>query len=134
MRYAGLDLYPSVLLYRHIMERVDSVVTLSRLDVRTLAVGTSVRLYTRRNSRVVAVGIVVHSSARRPGLSKWENAFFLVRHEATDIRMLVKLNIIHVPGVMASYLGEVGKEAQAQNILGVGTEVLGDAVSSYFVW
>lgn len=111
------------------MERADPIVTARRPDVRTLAAGTPVRLYTRSNSRVVAVGTVVDYSARSPGRSKWGETLFSVGHGATAERMVVKLANIHVPGAMASYPDEEGKDAQTLEALGTGTEVLWDAVS-----
>lgn len=127
--YAALDSYSSVLLFRYIMERADPIFTARRPNVETLEVGTSVRLYTKTNSRVVAVGTLLDY----PGGNTWGKTGLAIGHGSGAGRMVLKLDKMFVPGALAIHPNENGGVPQALDDLRVGGIVLWEAVSSALV-
>lgn len=58
MKYAGLDAFAGVLLFRYAMEIMDPVLQIDPPNSADLLAGTAVRLCARTGTRCVAEGIV----------------------------------------------------------------------------
>ncbi|CAN0559962.1 unnamed protein product, partial [Laminaria digitata] len=124
--YAGLDSYVSVLVYRYIIERADPIFFTPVPDAASLAAGTTVRLYTRTNTRCVAEGAVVNFPE-----STWgHTGLWIGRRRLTD-RLVVNLAVIRIPGALALYGDKDGGTARALESTGVQAMVLWDTVSHW---
>ena len=119
--YAGLDALASALLYPAIMERADPVFTCTHPAVQELQPGTSLRLYTRTNTRFVAEGILEsHGSG-----DKWGGTSIVIR----EGRVVMRLTDIHVAAARMLYPNEQGVESTSLKDARIGELVLWDVVS-----
>lgn len=119
--YAGLDAYASALLYPAIMEHADPVLTRTHPAVQELQPGTSLRLYTRTNSRFVAEGVLVsHGSG-----DKWGGTTIVIR----EGRVVTRLTNIHVTAARMLYPNNQGVDSTSLKDARIGELVLWDVVS-----
>lgn len=96
-------------------------------DPKTLAVGTTVRLYTRTNTRCVAQGPVVNY----PEGGTWGRTGLKIGRRRLTDRIVVNLEVIHIPGALTLYGDEDGGAVRALESIGGQATVLWDTVSQW---
>lgn len=103
VKYAGLDAYAGILLYKFVMTNADPIHFVKPPENSDLLPGTSVRLYTKNSFSFVAGGNVVETVSGGPRTSR-----MLLSPRATR-RVKVSLSAVLAPGAISPYPDASGR-------------------------